>query len=360
MRRLVHPLSLEGFKGAIRPSSRMVFAADDSQKEKREHRRYRKGCVLKKTVGFYGAPFRSYLIDAFKKSEYLASWSILDINPSDKLEEKCQNGSLLAKVKRTVQLFWRLRRIDVLCLAFVPRYASIYTRMARFWNVKTIYLWAGSDVWHLIQEEYKANAFQKADLHLAAGQHLIDELASFGISSKLLVVPVPLPTECASMPEKHAVLLSLPDERAEFYGYSTLMKVVKAYPDVPFHVVRSNSPQMYDEPNAVFHGIVSQDEMNRIYDEVSIVIRYPDHDGMSFMLIEGLIKGKKLISKHLFPHARLATSFEDICLAMDEILDRPPSPDMDGHAFALEYFSQRKWGNELGRHLESIVDKQGN
>lgn len=307
-------------------------------------------------VGFWGTVgINPLLIKALEKSRYANELSLVCLDRAPLCGSAGRMRRLAEKVIKRVKAVSSLRGVDVLVCTWSDKRTKYLRIITRFFHVKLVCFWVGSDVLNLLEGGFPASCVEDADLHLAAGDNLVAELASCGIESERMLVPVLLPTDIAKMPDRHAVLLSIPDSRAKFYGYDTLTQVIKRYPDVPFYIVRSDSPEMYDEPNVVFKGVVSQKEMDRIYDEISICIRFPKHDGTSFVLIEGLMKGKALISNQAFPRARKVASFEEICEAINVILEDPPTPDTEGHEFAVDYFGQKRWGDEIGAKIMGLV-----
>jgi glycosyltransferase involved in cell wall biosynthesis len=191
-------------------------------------------------------------------------------------------------------------------------------------------------------------------LNLASGQHLADELEEAGIAACALCTPTNLPENVARMPEEHAVLLNIPDSRAEFYGYETLKKVIEAFPDTLFYITRSESPEMYDYPNVVFAGMLNRKEMDRVFDKISIAIRFPEHDGMALSVVESMIKGKTVICNYPVPHTVQANTFEELCEALSSLLSHPVEINRKAHEYAVKNFGANHISAEFKRYLKNL------
>ena|GEM_PF-2416892 len=267
----------------------------------------------------------------------------------------------LYEIKRTALHITQCLKADVVIFIFPNRFTFFYTKLANIFKKKVVYYWYGSDVFYLIQKPWRLDKWAcRIDKHVAHGAFIIKELTTVGIDAELLYVPPDLSFELARMPMEHAVLLSIPDSRAEFYGYSTMIELIKAFPQTTFYVVRSDSPHRYDYPNVIFKGTLSPTEMEALFDEVSIVVRYPEHDSVSMILTEALAKGKSLISRFNFPYegARIATDFEELCKALEAALKDPLEPDLKGHEYVKQNFSKERFRQELNRYIKALFDDQ--
>ena len=315
-----------------------------------------------KKIGFLGAPVVCKLfLDSLPKNGS-EPWELIDINPSVSYDDSVRGLELMKlKAIEFIDFVRKSRSIDVLCLVFINNRSPINTKIAHFWNTKVVYYWIGTDVLNLhkgIYPRLQGKALQEPDLHLSAGHNLVTELKEMGVKSKLLIAAPDLPTECAAMPKEHGVLLSIPDFRMKFYGYDMLMRVVRAFPDTTFHIAGSEMPEYYNEPNIVFEGRLSREGMNALFDRVSIVMRYPEHDSTSLVLMESLIKGKRIISRFEFPYAKQAESFDELCKALESLLKIPPVPDWEGHAYAVEHFGRDRFYREFSSYFNSVLGEE--
>lgn len=265
-------------------------------------------------------------------------------------------GTIASSRKRIPYFIMKILKADIVYFVSVSKTSEILAPIAKLLGKKVVFHWLGTDVWkQLHNKNIKLSSAKYADIHLSYSINLQEELKSLGISSILYaLVPSDIGHSIAEMPSKHAVLLSLPDKTKEFYGYHAMIEVIKAFPNLKFHVVRSNTPEFYDYPNVVFEGVVSGKEMNRIYDEVSIVIRYPDHDGLSLLLMEATIKGKQMVYKFNHPFARKVTCVDDIIRELRDILSIPPEPNIAAHEYGVKEYNLEQSRIKGKRIIDSL------
>lgn len=305
-------------------------------------------------IAFIGCWVRNLAEECLVSAE--SGWECVTL---DEERFKDVRNSLVRKVLRTfeyVRAIWRMRKVDVVAIVFVDHRSRNWMRIAHALEKKCVLYWIGTDVMNLADGTLDPAGLNKADLHVALGEENLKELSAVGVDAALSPLVSYLPTRCAEMPDHHSVLLSIPDTRKSFYGYSDLMRLVDSYPDVEFRVVRSNQPECYKKPNIVFEGMLDRDQMDAVFDRISIHIRWPIHDSMSVMLMEAALKGKYIISRNSFPVGTVVGDFEGLCKALEDAISRPLSPCIENREFALANFTQKSAGIRLGRLLDSLFD----
>ena len=95
--------------------------------------------------------------------------------------------------------------------------------------------------------------------------------------------------------------------------------------------------------NVKFYGYLNSKEMEQLYEEVTILVRYPEHDGMSMMVIEALGMGKHVLYKYKHPYVETprSESISDIYETFKNIIDKPVSINKEGHDFVKEFYSSK-------------------
>lgn len=178
---------------------------------------------------------------------------------------------------------------------------------------------------------------------MAGSELLVKELDEIGIkASRVPIVPFEFEFSLKKMPEKHSVLVYLPEGREEFYGKEIIKELIAKEPDIQFHIVAHNGMKELEYNNVKFYGYLNSEEMEKLYDEITILLRYPKHDGMSMMVIEALSKGKYVVYKYNHPYVETPKSenINDIYRSFKSIIDRPVSINKEGHEFVKKYYSQ--------------------
>lgn len=306
-------------------------------------------------IGLVGGSIRGLIAECICASHNDDCWQVVELDVDNVKLNKKNPFTLVLKVFEMAKGIWRMRHVDIVIVVFVSRLALVYTKAARLLNKKVIYYWLGSDVHEAVKNPILGRKLRDADMHLSYSEGNISELASIGVNARLLVTPTRLSNDLADMPEQHAVLLSIPDARKEFYGYKDLMRLVDMFPSLEFHIIRSEHPEYYDKKNILFEGMLDRDQMNELFNHVSISIRWPEHDGTSLILMESALKGKYIISRNPFPCGVVVNSFSKLCSALSEMIKTPPVPCMENRSYALEHFTQAEAGCKLIAYLEELA-----
>lgn len=233
-----------------------------------------------------------------------------------------------------------LMKVDVVYWIFVIRRPVVY-RIIKLLKKRLVLHWIGSDVQNALQEPER---FRKiagmASVNLVCYEGLQKELASIGIAAAVVpIVPFSINLDLAGVPESHAVLVYMPTGREELYGYDRIKKVAEAFPELPFYIVANDDWELFGLPNIKVMGKLSHEDMDELYDSISIVLRNTRHDGYSMSVIEGLAKGKEVIWNHEHSQTHYADSVEEICACIDEIIATNPAPNRKGSAFVQQNLS---------------------
>lgn len=307
-------------------------------------------------VGIIGGSIEGLPAQCLEASGDANRWNVLYLNRE--MAARLTNPTL-RKIAILCEFVWAMIQIlsvDVVLVVFVNRLSVWYIRISHFLRKKCVLYWLGSDVLAATKGLISCKGLNEADAQISYSEGNIEELRQRGIDASLLVLPAYLPSRIADMPDRHAVLLSLPDARKEFYGYHDLMRLVDDYPDVEFHVVRSNHPEYYNKSNIVFEGMLDRDQMDKVFNRVSISIRWPEHDGTSLVLMESALKGKYIITRNPFPCGIQTDTYKGLCAALEEIMSLPVEPCLENRAYALDHFTQERAGRALAEVLDAVMD----
>lgn len=307
-----------------------------------------------KTIGLYGAPNINQLLEQVVEGTY----KVKHLN--NKVEG---TSSLFNRIARAFSFAVGILSVDVVYFTYIEQRTGFYAKIAKLLGKKIVYHWAGTDVLNYLNHpEWLNQSKPNVDKHLAYAPNLQNELKTLGIDSQVFTIVPKLKLEPADMPKNHAILLSIPDDKpglAEFYGYETMIKVIKEFPELEFVVVRSSHPEKYPYKNVRHMGVLTWEEMEKVYDNISIVIRYPDHDGLSLLLMESTIKGKYMLYRYELPYTVYVSSFEDICIALRKLIDTTPKVNIEASQYGIKTYNQDTCLNELTQILEPLLRKEG-
>jgi hypothetical protein len=199
---------------------------------------------------------------------------------------------------------------DLFCL----RQLAIAVALGR----PVIRYWVGTDVLICCQD---ASSRQAAKIltsftseNLAVAFHLAEELLSCGIKAK--VIPAVLSFQKLKLDDRpksieKRILIYVPNHRKEFFGGSTVEKVIQTNPDMEFIMVGDREQKWLAElPNVQNLGWA--EDMNHVYSKVGCLLRITEHDGLPRMILEALGRGKYVIYNRFFPSCWQAVTLDEI------------------------------------------------
>jgi len=216
-----------------------------------------------------------------------------------------------------------------------------------------IWHWIGTDILNFqinSQKGWKGfilrlAACHRAKAHLADSPELAEELGSLGIKADVVrLLPKCIEAEVEPLPEKFAVLSYWSDGRMNFYGGDIVFELAKEFPDIKFRVVGTTGENEKVSPNVEFFGF--QKDLSKIYSESSVLIRIPEHDSMSAMVLEMLARGRYVIYNKKLAGCHFADNMSEARNAFQLIMKRT-TPNIDGAEMVREHFSPEKEAAKL-------------
>jgi len=228
----------------------------------------------------------------------------------------------------------QLTRANIMSqLANIDIYHGIYQGasykiwlIAKLLRKKTVCYWIGTDVLTVLRNK-KARLAAKfsnrfIDIHLAGSPGLVDELKGIGIEALWMpVVPLAVTREVPPLPSSLTVLSYLPDSRPDFYGAATVRQLVEDFQDVNFMIVGSKGAGVTSPRNMTYLGW--QENMDKVYEHATVLLRIVEHDGLSLMVLEALARGRQVIWSQPFPHCYYAKDFTAAKVALSSIIKNP-------------------------------------
>ncbi len=183
---------------------------------------------------------------------------------------------------------------------------------------KIIMNWVGTDVLKAVQA-FKTKSFCKEYIsgvtHFCEVGWIKDELIEIGIHADVVSFASFNKKQSVFSQEKASNILNvlsyIPEERSDFYGINTFINLSKRLPDINFIIVGSKALKYLPLPsNLEAKGWVN--EMDTIFDNADVCIRFPEHDGLSNFILEGLSRGKQVLYKYPFDYCINCISEESL------------------------------------------------
>lgn len=210
---------------------------------------------------------------------------------------------------------------------------------------KIVNHWVGTDVMEAMNKnwDYTVAYFTDTliDVQLANAPHLVDELKSAGISAQWVpTIPPIYETSLVlgnlSQNSKKKVLLYIPEDRIDFHNGTRLLGLAKIFPDINFEVIDNNGEGLPNLPNIHYNGWVSN--MENIWQDISVLIRFPRHDGFPRLVLEALAHEKWVIWNHHLSHCSYVQDIDKIPEILGNLLNKK-KPNTEGRKFFFSEFN---------------------
>ncbi|MBV8636786.1 MAG: glycosyltransferase [Candidatus Eremiobacteraeota bacterium] len=250
-----------------------------------------------------------------------------------------------------------MKRCDAVISFGGPAPDQAIADAARHYNVPVIVIWAGSDVSAAGKDPGTLEIVKdEGHVNIADGEWLVDELREFGIEASYdPVTAIEAAAKIAPLPREFRVVTYLPEPRRAFYGEKSVYAVARACPDVSFSVVGAGHANPAAPPNVRFLGYV--DNMAHVLDTSTVLLRLPEHDGKSMLVLEALARGRHVIWTYDFPGVHHATSLTAAIQMMQALRDDHRRGTLGvnraGHQFVQEHFSR----GTIAANFEAVLDR---
>ncbi len=194
-----------------------------------------------------------------------------------------------------------------------PSPHRVLRSLANRLRIPVFVFWAGSDVVALLERPHDARILRTKNLkHLAAAPWLVEELKTVQIPADFVpAAGVTPPAEPKPFGDTFRVVTYLPQVRADFYGAQEVYAVARALPDVPFLVTGSNNGTDPRAPqNVSFSGHL--EDVTSVLDASVALLRMPQHDGLSTMVLEALSRGRYVLWTYEIPGVMVIKALDDV------------------------------------------------
>ncbi len=185
---------------------------------------------------------------------------------------------------------------------------------ARLLRKPRVIHWVGSDIAALCDHPEILQAVQSPNtIHLAEVDWTASQLREFGIEPQVAALP---PRHCNSvsrpLPARFTVMLYVPRTRAAFYGQRALEHLMMRLSNEPIRYVVVGGGEISAPPGVEVENLGWRDNLDDVYERISVLIRYTPRDGLSLMVLEALSFGRHVLWTQNFPFTRRIHSYEDM------------------------------------------------
>lgn len=275
-----------------------------------------------------------------------------------------KNGVNASKINSS--LFADLREIlekDIICFIYSPTvslFGFLQLLRVKMLDKKIIVFWIGSDVLFakdlLIPRVLTKIAGKGIDVNLTCAPWLAEELSLLGLK---VDGSVHLPLNCDSslpllLPNLPRVLIYFPKGRYHFFRGEVIEEVIRSFPEIEFWIVGDGGKPLEKHKNVRNLGRVKS--MDRIYENILVLIRIPIHDGLSGMVLEALSKGRHAIYSYSFPHCRLAKTVNEVRHHLSELLSSP-SLNFEGAEWVRRNYAHKEILKKFSNFFKMTTQK---
>ncbi len=222
----------------------------------------------------------------------------------------------------------------------------MYNLILAYTGKPILWHWIGSDVL-LLQRGKLARCLQKflsrhkipywPRLHAADSPDVQRELQLLGIQADVVrLLPERIEAPVEPLPETFTVLSYWLENRKQFYGGDIVMRLARELPEVRFLILGAAEDEQIDLPNVHFLGW--QTHLETFYSQSSVLLRLPEHDSLSAMVLEMLARGRYIIYNKPMTGCHFARNYAETKEALEQI-QKLHTPNHDGARYIQENFS---------------------
>ncbi|MBN2093184.1 glycosyltransferase [candidate division KSB1 bacterium] len=219
---------------------------------------------------------------------------------------------------------------------------------------KTICHWTGSDVLLALKNPERTRFTAKfVDRQLVAYHNLMAELQPLGIQAIEWVLPT-LNFENAKiypLPDQFTILAYLPAKNHRFYGSEIIFRLAQECNEINFIILTGGSHDFPTLKNIQYYGWIPSEEwpqqIEKIYQQTSLLIRATPHDSSALMVIEALARGRQVIfSAYPREYCHYATDYNSIKNKV-LTLQKNIQPNLDGARFVQAKYQPQVLAQQL-------------
>ncbi|EMH0062110.1 glycosyl hydrolase family 1 [Providencia rettgeri] len=106
-------------------------------------------------------------------------------------------------------------------------------------------------------------------------------------------------SEYRTFHKKLIILTYARSNREEFYGLNIIKDLAIEHPDIEFRIVGVDNE---DTENIKYLGWIDKNELKKQYLDAHIFLRIPEHDGLSYSVLEAMYNGLYVIFNYQYPN----------------------------------------------------------
>jgi len=174
--------------------------------------------------------------------------------------------------------------------------------------------WVGSDIATLCDHPEILQAVQARNaMHLAEVDWTASQLRVLGFEPHIAPLPPRHSNAAATpLPDRFTIMLYVPRTRATFYGQHSFEHLMNALRREPVRYVIVGGGELNVPPGVEAENLGWRDNLESVYERVTVLIRYTPRDGLSLMVLEALSFGRHVLWTQSFPFTTQIHSYADM------------------------------------------------
>ena len=189
--------------------------------------------------------------------------------------------------------------------------------------------WCGGDILRLM-EDYERRRVLKLDLetkHYCETEEQADKLKEMGFEP--IVIPsflgnisnYPISFKVPNNGKWKVWLCGHPKREVE-YGFDKAIELAKVFPDIEFHlygVTKEESLLSCEQSNVIFHGLVSEKDLDEDIKDYHCGLRVNENDGVSEVVMKSILLGQYPISLLPYEGVWEYKEFGDLIMLIEKL-----------------------------------------
>jgi hypothetical protein len=226
---------------------------------------------------------------------------------------------------------------------------------------KVVMLWSGSDALFAKGElaEGKLDPWVVNRVHWAVSPWLAKEVRELGVDCEYVQVSFVEAVGPCPLPKKFSVLAYTPSlKKAELYGLKHILDAARKLPSVEFTLVGLEEGRLPETPpNLKVFGRV---ELAPFYEKTTVLLRPVQHDGLSFMVLESLARGRHVLYSQPLPGCVKVTDASEACRELEHLYALHASgrlePNEAGRQYVERDYNCEKVRSQVLRRWKQIIE----
>lgn len=270
--------------------------------------------------------------------------------------------NIKTNIWKRLYFYFHLFTADILFVIYVDKYFMRSVDFALKLKKKVVLSWIGNDVMDNIpsikEDKYNKDYINKT-IHTTNSSWLQEELLEVDLKAKFLTLFTYKNKERKIVvPDSFSVLLYVVSKEEKFYGMDTFIKLAKDLPHIQFKVA---GIEHYEEDIPSNIRLLGWVNMDNEYENSTVYIRYPEHDGEAHSVLEALSYGKTVFYNRDYPYVNYVQNYEELKSGLGKVYEEFKKNKLrvnsDGINYIKSNYEEKKVVQEYQKLFQETIEK---